>query len=740
MRTLLRSAPQVAPPAWDAKQSQACSGTKYTDGRDLTPIDVVTYQAAYGCVETGGWLFAVTTFDSWQRSALDFYEVRIDADLLPATGCGGFEYAVVGFYDAATDDLLAGVFRAPTCNPDDLALASSASLLQPTPQDAGLLFDNLAIGDPAQLRWFAEIAATSDADPERLPKSGSNVEQGYLDECPTASAGGSYVTQSSQPGLASQLRGAGLTRVRQHGYGIVTFDAPGHGVARAAARAIDAGLVVDVNHRRSWSVVPNDPIFPRQWSLQAVRAPQAWDLTRGSRSIAVAVLDSGVDATHPQLAGKLLPGYDSTTGAALASGNTDDAGHGTAVTGVVAAATNDGSGLASLGWETRVIPVKVGGPDGSTTADLAEGIRWAVDAGARLLNISLGSCTQTEVERSAIAFAESRNVLVVASAGNSGAGAPASYPAAYPSVLAVGATGFDSTVAVYSNTGPYVDLVAPGGSGDGVADHSIRVLRAGGGETVVDGTSFSSPLTAAAAALIYSRTPSATPASVRAALTSTAVDRGPAGRDDAYGAGQLDAAAAVATAGSTTPSPTPTSAPVAPTLAAPTTATAGVLITVGGSARPGDVVELFGVTAPNATITRVNTPAVVADDFGRWSKTIRPLRNVNLQARVGSLVSPTRFIAVSTAVRQSVAPLAGCIVQVAGSVFEPKPGATVFIRALDRTGRTVSLGTGLVEADGRFLLRKPYACGEPLAVYTVISGDNVNRPGGTPTQQVTTRR
>ena len=191
-------------------------------------------------------------------------------------------------------------------------------------------------------------------------------------------------------------------------------------------------------------------------------------------------------------------------------------------------------------------------------------------------------------------------------------------------------------------------------------------------------------------------------------------------------------------------SPTPSGSPPAPgppapTLEAPAIATAGVLVTVSGFAAPGSQVELWGVTAPNATITRVNTPTVTADSSGRWAKQIRPLRNVNLQARVGSAASATRFIAVKTAVRQSVAPLAGCVVQVSGAVFEPKPGRTVFMRAVE-AGRAVALGTGTVQADGRFLLRKPYACGRTLAVYTVIEGDAVNRPGATGTQAVVTRR
>ncbi|HVE63598.1 MAG TPA: plastocyanin/azurin family copper-binding protein [Mycobacteriales bacterium] len=193
------------------------------------------------------------------------------------------------------------------------------------------------------------------------------------------------------------------------------------------------------------------------------------------------------------------------------------------------------------------------------------------------------------------------------------------------------------------------------------------------------------------------------------------------------------------TASPTAASPSATSAPEqAPTLNAPTTAVAGVLIAVSGTAAPGALVELFGVTAPNGTLRKVND--TTADASGNWVRTIRPLRNVNLQARVGEAFSATRFIAVSTAVRQSVSPLAGCVVQVSGAVFEPKPGATVFIRAIDGAGRTVSLGTGSVQSDGRFLLRKPFACGQALRVYTVIEGDNVNRPGATGTQTITTRR
>lgn len=176
------------------------------------------------------------------------------------------------------------------------------------------------------------------------------------------------------------------------------------------------------------------------------------------------------------------------------------------------------------------------------------------------------------------------------------------------------------------------------------------------------------------------------------------------------------------------------------TLTAPATAVAGQVVTLTGSAAPGATVELFGVTAPAGTLTRVNGTDPVADSTGTWRRTVRFLRNVNLQARVGNVRSATRFVAVSTAVTQSAAALPGCVVQSSGRVFEPKPGASVFVRARTAAGVVVQVGTGVVQADGRFLVRKPYTCGTTLSVYAVISGDAANRPGGSPAVVVTTRR
>ncbi len=731
-KAMLRAAGVTAPSLTPDQQKKYkdCSSVDYTDSPDGTALDVASYTTAYDCIDPDGWLFAIDTVDAWDRTDLDFVDIYVDTDLNALTGCDGFDYFVYGYWEADVDDLLGGVFRSTSCADADVELVASAAILHPDPRSLGLLFDNYAIGSPGEFAWYGDISAVSEQDLEEFPKTGSHLETGFLDTCTPQSQPSGYVTQSPKSTLiAPALTAAGATDVATHAYGLVTF--AGAASLADVVTAIDPQAVVEPNHLRPWSAVPNDTAYALQWNLAAVKAEQAWDLTHGSLAVTVAVVDSGIDSAHPQLAGKLVAGYDATAGTGLAPGNTDEAGHGTAVAGVVAARTNDAEGLAGLGWDTRVMPVKAGDADGASNAATIEGIRWAADHGAQVINLSLGSCVASQLEQDAVDYADSKGVVVVAAAGNSGPGASPDYPAAYPSVLAVGATGVDGTIARYSNTGAYVDLVAPGGSGDGIDEHSIRVLRPNGGETVIDGTSFSSPHVAAAAALLYARKATITPAEARSILTSTAADRGAVGRDDVYGAGLLDVGRAVAATGSSGP---------APTLSAPATATAGVLITVGGTAAPGAAVELWGVTAPNGTITRVNTPTVTADANGTWTKTIRPLRNVNLQARVGSAVSGTRFIAVKTDVTQSVAPLAGCVVQVSGRVFEPKPGRTVFIRAVDAAGRTVSLGTGTVQGDGRFLLRKTYACGQRLSVYTVIEGDAVNRPGATGTQPITTRR
>jgi subtilisin family serine protease len=205
------------------------------------------------------------------------------------------------------------------------------------------------------------------------------------------------------------------------------------------------------NRWREATIVPNDPRFPAQWGLTRIDCPAAWDLTVGSPSIVVAVLDTGVDLNHPELAPLLVPGRDLVdfapgsipkagwvfegdfTGADAIP--QDEVGHGTHVAGTVCSLSNNGTGVAGVAWDVRLMPVKVlariretatGRVSGSgSAAHIAAGIRWAADHGARVINMSLSGSVDTTVEREAVAYAVSRGVVVVAAVGNQKTAHPA---------------------------------------------------------------------------------------------------------------------------------------------------------------------------------------------------------------------------------------------------------------------------------------------------------------------------
>src|ERR687895_309803 len=173
--------------------------------------------------------------------------------------------------------------------------------------------------------------------------------------------------------------------------------------------------------------VPNDPLWPLQWGLRLVGAPRAWDATRGSSAIVIAVLDTGIDRTHPDLSGATVPGRDILDDD---SDPADDEGHGTAAAGVIAARTDNGEGHAGMCWVCSLMPVKGLDATGSgSSSTVAAGIVWAVDHGARVINMSLGGPGNTSALANAVAYAASRDVVLVAAAGNSGVDT-AFYPAA----------------------------------------------------------------------------------------------------------------------------------------------------------------------------------------------------------------------------------------------------------------------------------------------------------------------
>ncbi|MGH8895146.1 MAG: S8 family serine peptidase, partial [Actinomycetes bacterium] len=268
---------------------------------------------------------------------------------------------------------------------------------------------------------------------------------------------------------------------------------------------------VDVVARRWLTEEPADPRFPDQRAyLDAVRATGAWGRpAHGAPDVRIAVVDSGVDVRHPDLAGKVAGTFNAIT---RGTDVRDLVGHGTGVASVAAAATGNGVGMSGAGYDSTILAAKVADRTGRIfTDDLAAGIVWAVDSGADVINLSLGGPTSDRLERDAIAYAQRAGVLVVAAAGNSGTRSK-QFPAAHPEVLAVGATSANGSVrAPFSSYGPWVDVAAPG--------RNIVIAAPGGGYETADGTSFASPLVAGEVALLEAFRPGRSAADLANAVT-----------------------------------------------------------------------------------------------------------------------------------------------------------------------------------------------------------------------------
>jgi subtilisin family serine protease len=298
---------------------------------------------------------------------------------------------------------------------------------------------------------------------------------------------------------------------------------------------------VEPNRLLPPSFVPDDPDYPLQWHLPLMQAPAAWDVTAGA-GVTVAVLDSGVDVSHPDLASRIVGGTSIVGG----SGYDDLTGHGTSVAGAAVAAGDNGTGVASVAFEASLLPVRVSGSDGwATDRDIADGLVWAVERGARVLNLSFATVEESSTISSAARYAMSRGGLVVAAAGNCACRRSTRDD---PYILSVSATQPNDELASFSSYGPYVDVSAPG--------RYIYTTKVGGGTRPSSGTSFASPVAAGVAALLFSIDPSLTPQEVEDILERSADDLGGAGYDESYGYGRLDAWSAVAmVAGGAAPTP-----------------------------------------------------------------------------------------------------------------------------------------------------------------------------------------
>jgi subtilisin family serine protease len=318
---------------------------------------------------------------------------------------------------------------------------------------------------------------------------------------------------------------------------------------------------VQLDHAAAAQMQPDDPRYAEQWNLARIGMPQAWAIVTDTSALTVAVLDSGVALDHPDLQGQIwtnrgeIPGNDVdddgngyiddlhgwhfyhvySGGQALPDQNNDvrdGNGHGTHVAGIIGAAADNGEGIAGVAWRARLMPVRVLDDDAfGWESDVVAGLNYAVANGARVVNMSLGLAQAGPALAEAVARAEAQGVLVVAAAGNTGG--PMLYPAAYPTVLSVGASDRSDRRAGFSSFGPRLDLLAPG--------EAILSTWNGVPYFVRSGTSMAAPQAAGVAALLHTRMPQITPAAIRACLLASAVDLGPPGRDDATGWGLLNA-------------------------------------------------------------------------------------------------------------------------------------------------------------------------------------------------------
>jgi subtilisin family serine protease len=322
------------------------------------------------------------------------------------------------------------------------------------------------------------------------------------------------------------------------GAGVAVVDTAGQPVDAAVAALQGAPGITSASpdYVRTAAGAPDDPLYaPHQRAhARAVRLLPAWDRTTGSPDVVVAVLDTGIHFRHPDLLGKVLPGWDAVDDD---PSPVDDNGHGTFVAGIAGARASNGEGVAGVASGSPLLPVKVLDQDGQgTDADIIEGIVWAADHGADVLNLSLSGPGRSAALDAAVRYAVDRDVVVVAASGDHGSEIP-EYPAASPGAVSVGATDADGRLAHFSSWGDTVDLVAPG--------MDVASTALGGGYAKGDGTSFSAPLVAGVATLLRSVEPDLAARDVGNRVVNSSKDIGAQGRDPQTGRGLLDAAASL---------------------------------------------------------------------------------------------------------------------------------------------------------------------------------------------------
>ena len=385
-------------------------------------------------------------------------------------------------------------------------------------------------------------------------------------------------------------------------------------VEGGAAAVEDAGGTVA-------GVPVNDPQTGGQYSLDRMRVRDAWAIESGTTNV-VAVLDTGVQSSHPDLAGRVLRGYDfvnDDTGAG------DDNGHGTWVSGIIAANANDGYGIAGVSWSAKILPVKIMDREGrGSTADLYAGIRWAADHGATVINMSVGGFPYTQAVLDAVNYAWSKGIVLVGAAGNNNRREDY-YPASYGNVVSVSATQREDEFSHWSSYGPKVDVSAPGSS---VLTTNCYTCTYGGHDswgshTYISGTSFATPNVAGVVALLQARYPTWSPSQIVSRLYSTVDDLGYAGFDERYGRGRVNAYRAMGA--SVAPAPRPGGDGLEGNNAVGSARLIGLGTTTRPTIYPAGDVDWFAVDVPRAGRLDVRVTGVTDSRAYPWNKSSLPV-------------------------------------------------------------------------------------------------------------------
>ncbi|MTW13955.1 S8 family serine peptidase, partial [Pseudoduganella eburnea] len=396
--------------------------------------------------------------------------------------------------------------------------------------------------------------------------------------------------------FAKILKANGAGNARKLGQSNIHLIDVAHGSEKAVAAKLKNNphfKFAELDKRVLVSAAYNDPYLGSQWHISKIGAPTAWDSAQGA-NVTIAILDTGVDSTHPDLAPHMVAGWDIYGNT---SNTSDLCGHGTAVAGSAAAAGNNAIGVSGVSGQSKIMPLRIAykGTDGlcyAYASTIASGVTYAADHGAKVANVSFSNAANSTAVQSAGNYLKSKGGLLFVSANNNARDEGFTPSTA---LIAVSSTDSNDNLSSFSSYGAFVSLSAPGSN--------IYTTNNGGGYGGWNGTSFSSPVAAGAAALVMSANPSLTSDQVQNILFSTAVDLGAAGRDIYFGYGRVNAAAAVAAAGT---------APAADSTA-PTVSIAAPL----GSSTVSGLVAVSVNAADNVGVARVDLKVngtVVASD------------------------------------------------------------------------------------------------------------------------------